>query len=250
MNKNTPLISVVTVCLNEPYLERTCESIVNQTFQDFEWIVIDGGSNEATLAIFEKYKSRMDYFVSESDGGIYFGMNKGIQQANGKWVNFLNAGDCFAQNSVLSAVSGHIHDGMTGSTVLYGDYIITDGQDYNIMKNPETIDKECLFYTMPHHETCFFKKQVFESYGHYNTAYSLCADWDFTLNLLTRHQCAFYKIDVPILVYSQDGRSAANKSKIFEELSKIRSMYFSQEEILMFKKKQAQQVRFLLKREL
>lgn len=100
-----PTLSIITVCLNEPLLQRTCESIVNQTFQNFEWIVIDGGSNEATLNIFERYKYRINYFVSESDGGIYFGMNKGIQQAHGTWLNFMNAGDLFINYNILNIIN-------------------------------------------------------------------------------------------------------------------------------------------------
>ena len=67
MNK----VTIITICYNEPNLEQTCESIVNQTWQDFEWIVIDGGSNKETLDVFEKYKHRIDKFVSEPDNGIY-----------------------------------------------------------------------------------------------------------------------------------------------------------------------------------
>ena len=72
-----PKLSVITVCYNEPNLEKTCESIVNQTWQDFEWIVIDGGSNQETQKIWDKYKYRIDKFVSEDDNGVYDAMNKG-----------------------------------------------------------------------------------------------------------------------------------------------------------------------------
>lgn len=74
---------------------------MNQSWQDFEWIVIDGGSNDETLAIFDKYKSRIDKFVSESDNGRYDAMNKGIRLASGEYLNFMNAGDLFYHKNIL-----------------------------------------------------------------------------------------------------------------------------------------------------
>ena len=97
-------LSIITICYNEPDLEKTCRSIVNQTWQDFEWIVIDGGSNEETLAIFDKYKYRIDKFVSEPDNGIYNACNKGIKLAESEYVQLLNAGDSYYDTKVLEDV--------------------------------------------------------------------------------------------------------------------------------------------------
>lgn len=104
MIKKQPLISVITICYNEPNLEKTCESVANQTYKNFEWIVIDGGSKQETLDIFKKYQNKMDYFVSEKDNGIYHAMNKGLRQAKGKYAIFLNAGDFFYAPDVLKKV--------------------------------------------------------------------------------------------------------------------------------------------------
>ena len=99
-----PKVSIITICYNEPDLEKTCESIVNQTWQDFEWIVVDGGSNQETIDIFEKYKARIDEFISESDNVRYNAMNKGIKLAQGEYLNFLNAGDYYFYNDALKDV--------------------------------------------------------------------------------------------------------------------------------------------------
>ena len=240
-----PTLSIITVCLNEPLLQRTCESIVNQTFQNFEWIVIDGGSNYETLEIFERYKSRMDYFISEPDGGIYFGMNKGIFQSKGKWLNFMNAGDYLVHDSVLRDIFNFIEENPDGD-LIYGDYIIRNERGSRVIKSPEEINKDCLFYTMPHHEASFIKRIFFDMYGYYDTTYLLMADRDFYIKLVVGNQCKFNRIDMPILVYSQAGRSSKNNTQIFRELSRIRSVYFSQEESLRLKRKQAQQVRSML----
>ncbi|MDR0678536.1 MAG: glycosyltransferase, partial [Holosporaceae bacterium] len=89
MKNNETLLSVITICYNQPDIEETCESIVAQTFQDFEWIVIDGGSTDGTLKKLRKYKNRINVFVSEKDEGRYHAMNKGIRYAKGKYLNFL-----------------------------------------------------------------------------------------------------------------------------------------------------------------
>lgn len=247
MDPSIPLFSIITVCLNEPQLERTCESIVNQTFQGFEWIVIDGGSNDTTLEIFDKYKSRINYFVSEPDGGIYFGMNHGIKKSQGAWIQFLNAGDCFSQNTVLESVSKFIVEYSKYVDVIYGNYVISDGQYFRIMQTPEITNKDSLFNKMTHHETCFFKKILFEKYGPYDTSYRILADWAFALTLCAKHQCKFCKIDLPILLYDQYGASSMNKEIVFRELEDIRSCFFTPEEILTRKRKQALQVCKLLR---
>lgn len=123
MFQKPPLISVVTICYNEPHLEKTCESIVSQTYQNFEWIVIDGGSKQETLDVFENYKTYMTYFVSEKDRGIYHAMNKGLLQARGEYVIFMNAGDYFYSSDILEKVV----DSGLDQDIVYGDLKMTMG---------------------------------------------------------------------------------------------------------------------------
>lgn len=100
---NIPIISVITVCYNAAAsLEETMLSVLNQTYDKVEYIVIDGGSKDGTLDIIKKYANRLAYWTSEPDKGIYDAMNKGISKATGNWVNFMNAGDLFIDNEVLS----------------------------------------------------------------------------------------------------------------------------------------------------
>lgn len=94
-------LSIVTVCYNEKDIGRTCESIVSQSCQDFEWIVVDGGSTDGSLEVIKHYKERIDILISEPDNGIYDAMNKGIRLAKGKWINFMNGGDTFADNGIV-----------------------------------------------------------------------------------------------------------------------------------------------------
>ena len=99
----TPLISVITINFNERVgLERTFESVFNQTFQDFEYIVIDGGSNDGSKELIEENTEKISYWISEPDKGIYNAMNKGISVAKGDYLLFLNSGDILYKNDVLS----------------------------------------------------------------------------------------------------------------------------------------------------
>jgi len=99
---NSPRITVVTVTYNAASsLEQTIQSVLNLRYNNLEYIVIDGGSTDGTVDIIRQYASRIDFWVSEKDGGIYDGMNKAIDRATGEWINFMNAGDRFASPEAL-----------------------------------------------------------------------------------------------------------------------------------------------------
>ena len=113
-----PKISVITVVLNSKNLiERTMKSVLDQDYPNIEYIVIDGGSVDGTIKIINLYKSRLKYFLSEPDRGIYDAMNKGLLKAKGDWVNFMNAGDIFKSNSTISEASKEMN---SSADILYG----------------------------------------------------------------------------------------------------------------------------------
>jgi glycosyltransferase involved in cell wall biosynthesis len=223
-NGQPPLLSIITVCLNEPKLERTCESIVNQTFQDFEWIVIDGGSNEETLAIFEKYKSRMNFFVSEPDGGIYFGMNKGIVRATGEWLNFMNAGDMYANHKILENIftSG---DNFDDIDVLYGHTYSEKKCVYMVRSH---IDKITLYQnTLPHQAAFIRRKKNIK----FDVSYNVVADWHLFVNIYNNGG-RFKQLDLIVSVNDNSGISSDIDSVQFiEERRRLRSECFSNDEI-------------------
>lgn len=115
-------LSVITICYNEKNIRKTCESIVGQSWQDFEWIVVDGGSTDGTLDVLNEYRDRIDVLISEPDNGIYNAMNKGIARARGEWLNFMNGGDAFCDKTVLEQVFGG-GSSRDGADVLYGDML-------------------------------------------------------------------------------------------------------------------------------
>jgi len=133
--------SIITVNFNNKEgLRQTIESVIHQTYRDFEFIVIDGGSTDGSVDVLKEYDSQIDYWVSEPDGGIYQGMNKGIKKASGEYLNFMNSGDCFYSSDVLEIVTSY----QSGA-----DFIV--GKDYHY--NNETHRSRIYSTTTHNHDT-------------------------------------------------------------------------------------------------
>ncbi len=231
-----PLFSIITVCLNEPNLERTCESIVNQSYQNFEWLVIDGGSDEKTLRLFGKYKSRMSYFVSEQDNGIYHAMNKGILQAKGTYCNFMNAGDSFYTPDALENAT-KVLEGEPEIDVLYGNALISQER----LVRPELKHElwEYLYYTTFPHQSTFIRSKCFKHYGLYDAKLKIASDYKYFL-LLYKNECIFRYFDVTISYMDQSGISSdpLNRNLLFNEREKIISEFYTLDEIRYFEQKE------------
>ena len=182
--RGAPKISIITICYNDPELVRTCESIMDQTCQDFEWVVIDGGSDAETLAVFDKYKDRIDVFISEPDNGIYDALNKGVRNASGEFINFMNAGDKFADNDVLRKMNDALHP---SDEILYGYvYYANNGMPTKRVRVPlESITKNKYYWIrggLPH-QSMFFKNGLLEKHGFYRLDYPVYADWAMNIKL-------------------------------------------------------------------
>lgn len=225
-------LSVITICYNiKDEIERTCESIVSQTNQDFEWIVIDGGSTDGTVDILNKYKSHMTVFISEKDKGIYNAMNKGIKQAKGEYLNFMNGGDCFASPDV---VEQFYKCAAFGADVVYGDMkYIKKSTDGEICKYSDKIDLYFFYKSTINHQSSFIRKELFEKYGLYNEEYKIAADWEKFV-LYQKEQCKFEYFNYVVACFYDGGISCTAKQKLQEEREKIYKTYFTSEEIEEF----------------
>lgn len=174
--------SVITVNYNnKDGLQRTIESVINQTFRDYEFIVIDGGSSDGSIDILNKYDEYITYWVSEPDGGIYQGMNKGIKKAKGEYLNFMNSGDCFFNENVLKNVANYNCDAD----------IIT-GRDYHYSEEkklghasiqPPRISMLTFFTSTIDHQSSFIKHDLFIG-SLYREDLRLVSDWVFFLEKL------------------------------------------------------------------
>ncbi len=160
MDGINPLITVVTVVLNaKDHIEQTVLSVINQTYSNIEYIIIDGGSTDGTLDIIRKYEDKITLWKSEPDKGIFDAMNKGIDLATGEWVNFMNAGDFFYTDDILEKIFKNKN---IEEEVIYGDHYHTFYIGNNkIPKLIKSVKPEKEFWLhIPGHQACFVKTGI------------------------------------------------------------------------------------------
>jgi glycosyltransferase involved in cell wall biosynthesis len=199
-----PLISVVTIVYNGiDEIEKTIQSIIAQDYKNFELIIIDGGSNDGTQKIIEKYINSISYYVSEKDNGVYDAMNKGIRASNGKWINFMNGGDQFYNSSVLSNIF-KLNNQFDSFSLLYG-YKYTDGIKV-LPKNLKVLENGII---MGNHQTMFFNKKNLGDKLIYSLRFPIYGDFELVNRIyLTMGSNAFKNIEKPIAIYAGGGISS------------------------------------------
>lgn len=195
-----PLITVITVVFNsEKYIEQTILSVLNQTYDNVEYIIIDGGSTDGTIGIIKKYEHAIDYWVSEKDEGIYDAMNKGISISNGKWINLLNSGDTLNGYNVFKNI-GLYFDNID---IFYSDTVFLIRHQKKIWKSDI---KKRLFI----HQSIIYLKSLHDKYGKYlNIPNVTISDYLFFSNIFI--QARLKKINDPISIYRVDGISSNTK---------------------------------------
>jgi glycosyltransferase involved in cell wall biosynthesis len=190
-SKKKPLITIITVVRNgEKTIKRAIESVVNQTYKNIEYIIIDGNSTDKTLNIIKKYNSKIDYWMSEPDKGIYDAMNKGVLLARGEYIQFLNADDYLAKQDVISRISQGIIK--YNPDAIYGKIqpFSYDKCSYSTWPNKEKSINDLKKGGMLAFPAVFIKRKKIISLGGFNLEYPIAADKD----LIYRFFNAKYKI--------------------------------------------------------
>ncbi|TGV04416.1 glycosyltransferase family 2 protein [Flavivirga rizhaonensis] len=189
---NNLLISIITVNYNnKDGLEKTIKSVQNQSFTDFEHIVIDGNSTDGSKELIEANKAGFSYWVSESDNGIYHAMNKGIKEAKGDYLFFLNSGDDFTDSQALTKVKVHLnkHD------VVYFNINVVGLGETIVKKSPEVLTFSFLHADLPAHQSTFIKKRLFERIGYYDENLKIVSDWKFLILALCKYNATYKYVD-------------------------------------------------------
>ena len=196
-----PLLSIITINLNDVNgLEKTINSVINQTFQDFEYIIIDGGSSDKSLELINRNKERINYWVSEKDSGVFNAMNKGIKVANGTYLLFLNSGDVL---NGTSALQDFISSPDFHGDIIYGNYKFQDGNKVY----PDRLSPLFFIKSSLPHQSTFFKKQVFDRMGYYNEDYKIVSDRAFYIKCFLSNQFIFKHINYFLTVFDLSGIS-------------------------------------------
>lgn len=214
-------ISIITIAYNSAEtIEDTIVSVINQDYDDIEYIIVDGGSTDETLGIVGKYNDQISKFISESDKGIYDAMNKGVKMATGDLVGILNSDDIYADSSVISNIAATI--GVKDS--VYADlvYVQRDNLDKITRRWISGEYKEGLFYKgwMPPHPTFFLRKEIYNQYGLYNLALRSAADYELMLRMLEKHKIStsyLPKVITKMRVGGQSNVTIANRIKANKE---------------------------------
>ncbi len=214
-------LSIITINLNNRNgLQKTIDSVITQTFTDYEWIIIDGGSTDGSREIIEQNADHFSYWVSEPDKGIYNAINKGVAQAKGEYIQILNSGDCLFENSTLEQLFSHQYD----ADILYGDAICLypDGHKIN-KKYPDNISLNYFIHDVINHQASFYRRQVFD--GHlYNEKYMIASDWAYCLEAVCRG-LRFQHIPQTIVYYDNAGISAQWSERQITEREDILNTY-------------------------
>ena len=215
-----PILSIITINLNNSIgLQNTLTSIQQQKCDYYEHIIIDGGSNDKSKKIIKQYSiinPHLSYWISEQDNGIYNAMNKGILQAKGEYLLFLNSGD-YLEPNILNKIKQEI----TGEGIIYGDlyYISSENQEKTLITFPDPPLNASLvisrdFY-LPH-PASLIKRQLFDN-ELYNEHYKIISDWDFWVKCIILKNCTTKHISMPISNFMEGGISSTNQELIQAE---------------------------------
>ena len=195
-------LSIITVNYNDAKgLQRTIESVLCQTFRDYEFIVIDGGSTDGSVEVIKKYEKHIDCWVSEQDGGIYPGMNKGLRQAKGEYVNFMNGGDCYHSSDVLEKIFSFD----TNADIITGAH--AGSPHPNVGQNG--ISMYDLYTGAVDHQASFIRRELAMCHP-YDEKYKIVSDWKFFIEALISDNCSFYYTDTIVVDVDMGGISNTN----------------------------------------
>lgn len=207
-------ISIITINLNNREgLRKTIESVVSQTYKDFEWIIIDGGSTDGSRELIEAYSDHVSYWVSEFDSGIYNAINKGVRVATGDYYICLNSGDYLADNEVLERVAPLL-DG--------ADFYVADQQqgDYHIWKPAVTSTDDICWLMSTRNippQSTFINKRVNNNYGMYDEDKQIMSDWWLFYKSIILGDATLKKIPFIVSVFDLNGISSVQDNLGYQE---------------------------------
>ena len=197
-------LSIITVNLNNlEGLKKTYESVVCQTFTDYEWLVIDGGSTDGSREFIEEHQDKFSYWCSEPDKGIYNAMNKGIVRAKGEYLNFMNSGDCFACEETLAGVFGVPRT----ADILYGYMMV--GHINGQCVASRTMQNRIYWYdlytnTLPH-QASFIRRILFENVGLYDEELKVVSDSRWFAMAILNYNASYEFIPYKIAIFEGRG---------------------------------------------
>lgn len=213
-------LSIITINYNNlEGLKRTYDSVISQTCQDFEWIIIDGGSTDGSKEFIEEHQDSFAYWCSEPDKGVYNAMNKGIAKANGEYLNFMNSGDEYADERVIE----EFIDTKWEEDVILGDaFFVGEFETEKIHPEEQDLDFDFIRNGGICHQAAFIKRVLFTHYGLYDESYKIIADWKFFIEVLMLHGQKYRHWDRKVARYDIYGLSSRLENQKLHIAERIR----------------------------
>ena len=217
-----PLITIITVVFNgEKYLEETIQSVINQTYPNVEYIIIDGGSTDGTLDIIKKYENYIDYWVSEKDCCMYEAINKGLLLCRGEIIASLNSDDMYYDSDVIKDIKNYfdLYKNIDG---IYGKVVKLYSKDKLVVKPSFQVNFEILLSSMHStfmpQPTLFLRKYIYRKHN-FNLSYKYASDYDFNLHIIKLFNIKFF--NRKITLFRQHDESITSSGKLEEERKKV-----------------------------
>lgn len=220
-----PTVYVITVVYNgEKTIETTIRSVIDQTYGNLKYIVIDGGSSDNTVEIIKRYSDKIVQFISEKDNGVYDAMNKAIKYINEEdaYLLFLNSDDYFASDKSVESVM----EQMNHEDFIYSKINYCSDKEQIILGSEVMTMKELIFKKMCYHQATFYKRSIFDKIGLYDIKYKIAADYEFSLRAFSNAELEKKYIDQVVSVVNAGGLSNQYKLSVKEKTNIIKK-YFS-----------------------
>jgi glycosyltransferase involved in cell wall biosynthesis len=219
-----PLFSVITVVRNDAaHIAETILSVIHQNWDNLEFIVIDGGSDDGTVDILKAYEPYIDHWASAPDGGTYDAMNKGLALARGRYVHFLNSGDYFASQNVLSLAAKTFRE--SGKRWLHGNILMLDRRSGRGWLRYSDVSRYYYLFKGVPQQAFFFERSLYEEYGNFDLQYPVVADLDFLLRVMMKNKIPGKYLDMPVAVFDTGGMSGDMKKKEAERNTVLKKYY-------------------------
>lgn len=216
--------SIITINYNDKQgLEKTIKSVLSQSYTDYEYIVIDGGSTDGSVEMIKAHEDRLTYWVSEPDRGIYDALNKGLRRAHGEYVNCMNAGDTFASSHTLQQI---VDENIApGTALIYGNTVFAepDGSRADLAPRPFWLNREYIHGMGICHQSLFVRTDLAQKHP-FNERYRIAADYDSILRIHAEDGSTHY-VPGAITVFDRTGVSSTHKKEGFRETAKILHRY-------------------------
>ena len=199
-------LSIITINYNNrDGLRKTIESVVNQTWQEFEYIIIDGGSTDGSVEVIKEFADRIDYWVSEPDKGIYNAMNKGVSVAKGEYCQFLNSGDALSDANVVKYIVRELED----KAIYFAKTRFID--TLGVIKAPQQITMRTLYKRSLPHPSSYIQRQLLLKFP-YDETLRIVSDWKFWIQAIILENCSYDILDLIAVDFDTNGISAKQKN--------------------------------------